>query len=44
MLQSGERLALEPMLLSRAIAGLRAVGRESNARALALEAAIDAGL
>lgn len=44
LLQAGERLSLEPVLLSRAIDGLRTVGRETDARALALEAAIDAGL
>ncbi len=44
LIQAGERLSLEPMLLGRAIAGLRAVGSEADARALALEAAIDAGI
>lgn len=42
--QSGERLSLEPVILSRTIAGLRAIGDEPAARALALEAAVDAGL
>ncbi|HXQ52552.1 MAG TPA: hypothetical protein VN802_15765 [Stellaceae bacterium] len=41
---AGEQLSLEPILLARAIAGLRAIGCESDARALALEAAIDAGI
>jgi len=44
LVQAGDKLALDPILLSRAIAGLRAVGLETEARALALEAAVDAGL
>ncbi|HUZ74983.1 MAG TPA: hypothetical protein VMU87_18510 [Stellaceae bacterium] len=44
LLQSGDRLSLEPVVLARAIAGLRAIGHEADARQLALEAAIDAGL
>jgi hypothetical protein len=44
IVQAGERLSLEPVLLSRAIAGLRVIGREPDARALAVEAAVDAGL
>lgn len=42
--RSGEFLSLEPLLLGRAIAGLRAIGRDDDARALAFEAAVDAGL
>jgi len=42
--QAGDRLSLEPVVLSRAIAGLRAIGRDPDALALALEAAVDAGL
>jgi len=38
------RLTPEPIALHRAIAGLRAVGLEADARALALEAAVAAGL
>jgi hypothetical protein len=38
------RLTPEPIALHRAISGLRAVGLEADARALALEAAIAAGL
>jgi hypothetical protein len=44
LVASGERLSLEPVLLGRAIAGLRAVGLEADARALAIEAAADAGI
>jgi hypothetical protein len=44
LLQAGDRLSLEPIVLTRAIQGLRAIGHESDARRLALEAAIDAGL
>lgn len=44
MLQAGERLSLEPMVLSRVISGLNAVGRGGEARMLAFEAAIDGGL
>jgi hypothetical protein len=44
LVEAGDRLSLEPMLLDRAIAGLMAVGSEADARALALEAAIDAGI
>jgi hypothetical protein len=40
----GERLSLEPVLLGQAIAGLRASGLEGEARALAVEAALDAGI
>lgn len=44
LVQAGDRLSLEPVVLARAIAGLRAIGREADARKLAFEAAIDAGL
>ncbi len=44
LVAAGERLSLEPMLLDRAISGLRVVGLEADARALAIEAAIDAGI
>ncbi|HEV2551933.1 MAG TPA: hypothetical protein VGU20_31790 [Stellaceae bacterium] len=42
--RSGERLSLEPVVLADAVAGLAAVGLESEARALALEAALAAGI
>jgi hypothetical protein len=42
--QSGDKLSLEPVVLGRAIEGLRAVGLDSDARALAIEAAVDAGI
>jgi hypothetical protein len=41
---SGERLSLEPVVLADAVAGLSAVGLEGDARALALEAALTAGI
>jgi hypothetical protein len=41
---AGEPLSPEPMLLGRAVTGLRTIGLEPEARALALEAAIDAGI
>ena len=44
LLQDGERLSLEPVLLGHAIAGLRAIGQDGAARALAVEAAVDAGI
>jgi hypothetical protein len=40
----GHRLSPEPIVLARAIRGLRAVGLEVEARSLAVEAAIDAGI
>jgi hypothetical protein len=43
MLAEGERLTTEPLLLVRAVAGLRALGLEETARALAIEAALAAG-
>lgn len=44
LVEPGEALSLEPMLLGRAVAGLRTIGLEAEARGLALEAAIDAGI
>jgi hypothetical protein len=40
----GDRLSGDPIVLGRAIAGLAAVGLAAEARALAVEAALDAGL
>jgi hypothetical protein len=40
----GERLSAEPTVIARAVSGLKAVGLDSDARALALEAALTAGL
>lgn len=42
--QSGGTLTTEPLALGRAVAGLRAVGLDVDAHALALEAALDAGV
>jgi hypothetical protein len=42
--RAGERLTGEPIVLVRVIAGLKLVGLERDARALAVEAALDAGL
>jgi len=42
--ENGGRLTAEPLLLGRVVAGLRAVGLDGDAHALALEAALDAGL
>lgn len=44
LVEAGGKLSPEPMLLGRAIAGLRTIGLEADARALAVEAAIDAGI
>ncbi len=44
VVQSGERLSLEPVLLEGAVTALRALGREADARAIAVEAAVDAGI
>ncbi len=44
VVQSGERLTLEPVLLEGAVTALIAVGREADARAIAVEAAVDAGI
>ena len=42
--QAGDRLTLEPILLGRTIAGLLAIGLDAEAHALAVEAAISAGI
>ncbi|MGH7014909.1 MAG: hypothetical protein ACREEL_12270 [Stellaceae bacterium] len=42
--ESDGRLTSESLLLGRAVAGLRAVGLDGDAHALALEAALDAGI
>ena len=42
--ESDGRLTSESLLLGRAVSGLRAVGLDSDAHALALEAALDAGI
>jgi hypothetical protein len=44
IVESGDRLTTEPLLLGRAVAGLHAVGLDADAHALALEAALDAGV
>jgi hypothetical protein len=41
---AGDRLSSEPLVLAQAIKGLQAVGLEADARALAVEAALDAGI
>ncbi len=41
---AGDRLTVEPILLARVVSGLKAVGLEADARALAVEAALDAGI
>ena len=41
---SGDRLSAEPIVLAQAITGLQAVGLDADARALAVEAALDAGI
>lgn len=41
---SGYHLSTEPIVLAQAIAGLEAVGLDADARALAIEAALDAGI
>ena len=43
-LRAEERLAAEPQAVFDAVAGLRAAGLEAEAHALAIEAALDAGL
>ena len=43
MVQSGGRLSNEPIVISEAVARLRALGLEVEARHLALEAALAAG-
>lgn len=42
--ESDSRLTSEPLLLGRAVAGLRAVDLDNDAHALALEAALNAGI
>jgi hypothetical protein len=42
--RAGDRLTPDPIVLARAVAGLRAVGLDRDARGLAIEAAIAAGL
>jgi hypothetical protein len=42
--RSDDRLTADPLALSQAVSALRAVGLESEARALALEAALAAGI
>ncbi len=42
--RQGEHLAAEPIILSRAVAGLKAVGLANDARALAVEAGLAAGI
>ena len=42
--RAGDHLSGEPIVLSRAIGGLKAVGLDGEARALALEAALAAGI
>jgi hypothetical protein len=41
---AGDRLSGEPIVLAHAIAGLEAVGLDADARAIAVEAALDAGI
>jgi len=41
---AGDHLTPEPVLLARVVAGLKAVGLEADARALAVEAALSAGI
>jgi len=42
--RDGDHLSTEPVVVARAVTGLKAVGLEADARALALEAALGAGL
>jgi len=44
VVEAGDRLSLEPVLLEGAVTALRAIGREAEARELAVEAAVDAGI
>lgn len=41
---AGDRLSPEPVILARVVSGLKAVGLEAEARALAVEAALGAGI
>jgi hypothetical protein len=42
--RAGDHLSSEPIVLSRVVGGLKAVGLDGEARALALEAALNAGI
>ncbi len=42
--RQGEHLAVDPIIVGRAVAGLQAVGLAQDARALAVEAALGAGI
>ena len=42
--RNGDRLTGEPIVLARIVAGLKLIGLDREARALAVEAALDAGL
>jgi hypothetical protein len=44
LVSAGDRLSGEPIVLAHAIAGLQAVGLDADARAMAVEAALDAGI
>jgi hypothetical protein len=44
LVSAGDRLSAEPIVLGQAIAGLQAVGLDADARALAVEAALNAGI
>ena len=44
MTENGDHLTSEPLLLGEAVSSLRAVGLDTDAHALALEAALDAGI
>ncbi|HEY3918321.1 MAG TPA: hypothetical protein VGL83_11040 [Stellaceae bacterium] len=44
MATAGDRLSAEPIVLAQAVAGLEAAGLDPDARALAVEAALDAGI
>jgi hypothetical protein len=41
---AGDKLSGEPIVLAHAIAALQAVGLDADARAMAVEAALDAGI
>ena len=42
--RAGDRLSSEPVVIARAVSGLKQVGLEDDARALAMEAALESGL
>jgi len=44
MATAGDKLSPEPVVLARVVAGLKAIGLEADARAIAVEAALDAGI